>query len=200
MSDHLQYLSPQDFCAQFAPGFGDSWEGAQYALDRDPVERWIIDVLIEDATFGRLREPVRVTYGDENDSTPRVINGVHRVIACLRSHTPVAFTAEPEGDPSNGYLQAVLTFNVGLDEEEHDLVLSVIRSLPVSDDWWASSSDCSSTADTHGAVTVTAIYAIPEDADVDEFTERLNEGLNAALEDARLTVSTIDLSPVDLDA
>lgn len=173
------FLTADQFRRQYAPAFGETWTEAEHKLLNNPHDKAIIDQLTSAAIAGLLREPVRVHIGDEHDPQHRVINGMHRVIACARAGVPVEHTWEPEPEPVNGYLETriVLPF---MDATQVDMLFPALRSFMIDRNWWASS-DMMSTSNEVGNTVAVCVYWIPDNATVEEFRDALILGVRKQL-------------------
>lgn len=174
------FLTADQFRAQYAPAFGASWTEAEKKLLSDPHEKAIIDQLTACAIAGLLREPVQVHLGDDIDPQHRVVNGMHRVIACARAGVPIEHTWAPETAPVNGYLDLRIVLPY-LDVIKADTLFPALRSFMIDKHWWANT-NILSTSNEAGQTIVVCEYAIPDAANVDEFREALISSLRRQLQ------------------
>ncbi len=139
-----------------------TWDDTVNFMLNDPFEKEIVDLLVDTLRRkGKFREPVSLGLGDIEgvENTPVITDGTHRVCAHIifgsdevdvRFDEPYTdeeledgrlpkFTELPikdEGEESS-YIASELFFAAPIsDDDEWDLLFTLLRSFPISDDVW----------------------------------------------------------------
>lgn len=157
------------------------WEDTVQYMLADPFEKEIVDYLVDTLRRkGTFREPIFLGVADldDDEDTPAVVNGTHRVCAHIifgslnvevKFDEPYTdeeladgrlpkFVEESVVEEDSSYASTSIVFASPItDDDEWDTLFTLIRSFPLSDEVWVTSDVFSSSgANPDGTATFNA--------------------------------------------
>lgn len=118
-----------DFLERFEPGYGHDWPSAIDGLLFDPDDAEIITALVAELTGRGFDQPPQVEY----DPEPRVVNGMHRIVAHIVAGVDLIEVTDDPG-PEVGWV-----VDLKVATTDRDTLMDVMagrKSFRLDEDHW----------------------------------------------------------------